>query len=58
VRDLGQPALEACTHLFMLNRGVLLTPFHSMMLCSPATTTHDVGLLLRHFDELLATLPA
>jgi glutamate-1-semialdehyde 2,1-aminomutase len=57
VRDLGQPALEACTHLFMLNRGVLLTPFHSMMLCSPATTAHDVGLLLQHFDELLATLP-
>ena len=57
VRDKGQPALEACTHLFMLNRGVLLTPFHSMMLCSPATSEEDVQQLLRNFDELLATLP-
>ncbi|NIC41262.1 aspartate aminotransferase family protein [Aquabacterium sp. A08] len=57
VRDLGQPALEACTHLFMLNRGVLLTPFHSMMLCAPATTAGQVAQLLQAFDELLATLP-
>lgn len=54
VRDFGQPELEAFTHLFMLNRGVLLTPFHSMLLCSPATTAEDVQQLLRNFDELLA----
>jgi glutamate-1-semialdehyde 2,1-aminomutase len=58
VRDHGQPELEAFTHLFMLNRGVLLTPFHSMMLCAPATGEKEVQQLLRHFDELLATLPA
>ena len=58
VREMGQPELEAFTHLFMLNRGVLLTPFHSMMLCSPATSADDVRQLLRNFDELLATLPA
>ena len=57
VREQGQPELEAFTHLFMLNRGVLLTPFHSMMLCSPATTIDDVQLLLRNFDELLSALP-
>ena len=58
VREMGEPELEAFTHLFMLNRGVLLTPFHSMMLCSPATSADDVRQLLRNFDELLATLPA
>jgi glutamate-1-semialdehyde 2,1-aminomutase len=57
VRDFGQPALEAFTHLFMLNRGVLLTPFHSMMLCSPATSAEDVQALLDAFDALLETVP-
>jgi glutamate-1-semialdehyde 2,1-aminomutase len=56
VRDHAQGELEALTHLFMLNRGVLLTPFHSMMLVSPATTHGDVARLLEVFDELLATL--
>jgi glutamate-1-semialdehyde 2,1-aminomutase len=56
VRDHAQSELEALTHLFMLNRGVLLTPFHSMMLVSPATTTADVNQLLAVFDELLAAL--
>jgi glutamate-1-semialdehyde 2,1-aminomutase len=56
VRDHAQGELEALTHLFMLNRGVLLTPFHSMMLISPATTLNDVARLLVVFDELLAAL--
>ncbi len=34
--------LDALIHLYMLNRGVLLTPFHNMALMSPATTTEDV----------------
>ena len=29
-------------HLYMLNRGILLTPFHNMALMSPATTRGDV----------------
>lgn len=58
VRDFGQPELEAFTHLFMLNRGVLLTPFHSMMLCSPATTADDVRQLLKNFEELLSLFSA
>lgn len=56
VRDHAQSELEALTHLFMLNRGVLLTPFHSMMLVSPATTLADVQRLLDVFDELLVAL--
>ncbi len=56
VRDHARSDLEAFTHLFMLNRGVLLTPFHSMMLVSPATTAAHVQQLLGVFDELLAAL--
>jgi glutamate-1-semialdehyde 2,1-aminomutase len=43
------PDLEHAIHLFLLNRGVLLTPFHNMMLCSPSTTS-------AHADRLLGTL--
>ena len=43
-------------HLALLNRGVLITPFHNMLLCSPATTQADVQRLLRAFDEVLGQL--
>jgi glutamate-1-semialdehyde 2,1-aminomutase len=29
-------------HLYLLNRGILMTPFHNMALMSPATTGEDV----------------
>ncbi len=41
------PELDALMHLYMLNRGVLMTPFHMMALMSPATTEADVD---RHTD--------
>ena len=44
-----QPWLERAIHLYLLNRGVLLTPFHNMMLCSPATVSE-------HIDGLTTTL--
>jgi glutamate-1-semialdehyde 2,1-aminomutase len=56
VADRAQPELERLTHLFMLNRGVLLTPFHSMMLVSPATQATDVERLLAVFGELCGVL--
>jgi glutamate-1-semialdehyde 2,1-aminomutase len=43
----GDPALERYLHLYALNRGILLTPFHNMALMSPATTEADVD---RHTD--------
>ena len=50
--------LDALMHLYALNRGVLLTPFHNMALMSPATTGDDVDLHTEVFaaavDELLA----
>ncbi|HKY17040.1 MAG TPA: aspartate aminotransferase family protein [Microthrixaceae bacterium] len=36
------PELDAYLHLYALNRGVLMTPFHNMALMSPATTEADV----------------
>jgi glutamate-1-semialdehyde 2,1-aminomutase len=49
----ARPTLERAIHLHLLNRGVLLTPFHNMMLCSPATTTAHADLLLEHLQEFL-----
>ena len=34
--------LDSLIHLYLLNRGVLITPFHNMALMSPATTAEDV----------------
>ena len=48
--------LEHTIHLFLLNRGVLLTPFHNMMLVCPATSEADIGQLLRVLEECLTTL--
>ncbi|HYZ11741.1 MAG TPA: aspartate aminotransferase family protein [Actinomycetota bacterium] len=36
------PDLDALVHLYLLNRGILMTPFHNMALMSPATTEADV----------------
>ena len=39
-----------------LNRGVLITPFHNMMLVCPDTTEADVTRLLDALDDVLAQL--
>ncbi|MGH8971152.1 MAG: aspartate aminotransferase family protein [Actinomycetes bacterium] len=52
----GDFALEQFLHLFALNRGILLTPFHNMALMSPATTEADVDRHTEVFDEALAIL--
>jgi len=49
----GDFALEQLLHLYALNRGILLTPFHNMALMSPATTEADVD---RHTDVFHALL--
>jgi glutamate-1-semialdehyde 2,1-aminomutase len=43
--------LERFLHLYALNRGVLLTPFHNMALMSPTTTERDVDVHTRIFAE-------
>lgn len=51
----GNPELERYLHLYALNRGVLLTPFHNMALMAPTTTTEDVD---RHSDVFAEALKA
>jgi glutamate-1-semialdehyde 2,1-aminomutase len=49
--------LERFMHLYAMNRGVLLTPFHNMALMSPVTTAEDVdrhGKVFREAVEELA----
>ena len=49
-------ALDEYLHLYLSNRGVLITPFHNMVLMCPETTADDVD---RHgvlFEEAVAAL--
>jgi glutamate-1-semialdehyde 2,1-aminomutase len=50
--------LDRFIHLYALNRGILLTPFHNMALMSPATTEADVDLHTEVFAEAAAELSA
>jgi glutamate-1-semialdehyde 2,1-aminomutase len=56
VRRHRDSELEALLHLYLMNRGVLITPFHNMMLCCPGTTAEDVDRHNAAFDELLTEL--
>ncbi len=48
--------LERFLHLWAMNRGILLTPFHNMALMSPATTSADVDRHTEVFAEAIDTL--
>ena len=48
--------IESAIHLYLLNRGILLTPFHNMMLICPATTEADIAKLVLVFNEFLKNL--
>jgi glutamate-1-semialdehyde 2,1-aminomutase len=52
------PELEAAIHVALVNRGVLIAPFHNMMLISPATTASQVDRLVAAFGEVAAELAA
>jgi glutamate-1-semialdehyde 2,1-aminomutase len=54
----GDVALDALLHLAMLNRGVLLTPFHNMTLMSPATTAAQVDVHTEAFEQIVGELLA
>ena len=45
--------LERALHLFLLNRGLLVTPFHNMLLVSPDTAGEDVSRFLFAFAQFL-----
>ena len=48
--------LERFLHLYALNRGILLTPFHNMALMSPETTGADVDAHTAVFRQALEEL--
>ena len=48
--------LERFLHLYALNRGVLLTPFHNMALMCPATTVADIDAHTQIFAAAVAEL--
>jgi len=50
--------LERFLHLYCMNRGILLTPFHNMALMSPATDKEDVDHHSRVFREAVKELVA
>jgi glutamate-1-semialdehyde 2,1-aminomutase len=52
----GDAELDRLLHLYALNRGILLTPFHNMALMSPATSEADVDLHTAVFDEIAGEL--
>jgi glutamate-1-semialdehyde 2,1-aminomutase len=48
--------LENFMHLYAMNRGILLTPFHNMALMAPSTAKEDVDHHTRVFREALKEL--
>jgi glutamate-1-semialdehyde 2,1-aminomutase len=52
----GDADLDRFIHLYALNRGILLTPFHNMALMSPATTDADVDRHTEVFDAAASEL--
>jgi glutamate-1-semialdehyde 2,1-aminomutase len=48
--------LDRYMHLFALNRGILMTPFHNMALISPEITADDVDYHTKVFREAVQSL--
>jgi glutamate-1-semialdehyde 2,1-aminomutase len=51
-------SLQMLLHLYLINRGILITPFHNMTLCCPDTGVADVERLLATLDAALGELLA
>lgn len=54
--DAADGELEDFLHLYLANRGILLTPFHSMALMCPTTTRDDVAEHHRVFESAVKEL--
>ena len=46
------------THLYLANRGLLITPFHNMMLVPPMATDEQIDTLAQVWSECIAELAA
>jgi len=56
--DAFDAALDALLHIYMLNRGILMTPFHMMALMCPQTSTADVDAHTEVLAQAAAELTA
>ncbi len=52
----ANPELDEYLHLHLLNRGVMITPFHNMALMCPDTSAEDVDRHSEAFEEAVAAL--
>jgi glutamate-1-semialdehyde 2,1-aminomutase len=52
----GDDDLDEYVHLYAMNRGILLTPFHNMALMCPTTTEEDVDRHTEVFAEAIEEL--
>lgn len=43
-------------HIYLENRGLLITPFHNMMLISPVTTDEDIDTLIQGWEDCIKEL--
>lgn len=50
--------LEQIIHLYLLNRGILITPFHNMLLVCPQTSAADVSHFLQVYEDCVELLTA
>ncbi len=50
--------LDEFMHLYLINRGILITPFHNMALICPETTVADVSTHTEIFDAAVTELIA
>ena len=55
---LAQSELNRAIHLYLINRGVLIAPFHMMMLVCPATTAQQIDRLVAAVDSFAGELSA
>ncbi len=54
----ADPDLEDYLHVYLVNRGILITPFHNMALMCPQTTVEDVARHHEVFADALGELLA
>src|SRR5262249_6086921 len=50
------PLLDDLIHAALLNRGVMLTPFHNMALMGPSTTIEDVDRVVAALDAVVGEI--
>jgi glutamate-1-semialdehyde 2,1-aminomutase len=50
--------IDRALHHYLLNRGLIITPFHNMLLICPATTQEHIDLLVAALDSCVVELRA